>query len=198
MTTKHVDDAAVTHESPLDVLVAGHRNFLGFLERHTGDRALAEDILQSAFVRGLERADQVRDTESITAWFYRVLRNAVIDHQRRAATAARSLERLAESLDAIDDASPDERERVCECLGELAEALPPEHAEAIRRVDLDGVAVKDYAAEAGITGTNAGVRLFRARGNLRKALARCCGTCAEHGCRDCSCRSSRGPSYSEP
>jgi RNA polymerase sigma factor (sigma-70 family) len=199
MTTKHVDDAAVEHEaSPLDVLVAGHRNFLGFLERHTGDRALAEDILQSAFVRGLERADQVRDTESVTAWFYRVLRNAVVDHQRRTATAARSLERLAQSLDDMDRALPDDRERVCECLGDLATSLSPEHAEAIRRVDLDGLAVKDYAAEAGISASNAGVRLFRARGNLRKAVARCCGTCAEHGCRDCSCRSSRGPSYSEP
>jgi RNA polymerase sigma factor (sigma-70 family) len=192
MTTKHVDEGL-----PLDVLVAGHRNFLGFLERHTGDRALAEDILQSAFVRGLERADQVRDTESVTAWFYRVLRNAVVDHQRRTATAARSLERLAHTLE-VDDALPDDRARVCECLGDLATSLSPEYAEAIRRVDLDGLAVKDYAAEAGISASNAGVRLFRARGNLRKAVARCCGTCAEHGCRDCSCRSSRGPSYSEP
>lgn len=198
MTTNHVDGDAVAHDpSPLDVLVAGHRNFLAFLERHTGDRALAEDILQSAFVRGIERADQVRDTESVTAWFYRVLRNAVIDHQRRMATATRSLERLARDLDDVEDLPPDERERVCECLGELASALSPEHAQAIRRVDLDGLAVKDYAVEAGITPSNAGVRLFRARGNLRKAIARCCGTCAEHGCRDCSCRSSHGPSYSE-
>lgn len=196
--TTHVEDSARVDESPLDVLVAGHRNFLSFLERHTGDRALAEDILQSAFVRGIERADQVRDTESVTAWFYRVLRNAVIDHQRRTATAARSLERLARSLDDKGGTLADDRERVCECLGELASALSPDQAQAIRRVDLDGLAVKDYAAEAGITASNAGVRLFRARGSLRKAIARCCGTCAEHGCRDCSCDSSRGPSYSEP
>jgi DNA-directed RNA polymerase specialized sigma24 family protein len=76
---------------------------------------------------------------------------------------------------------------VCGCLGELAAALPAEQARAIRRVDLEGLAVKDYAAEAGITANNAGVRLFRARENLRKAVASCCGSCAEHGCIDCSC-----------
>jgi RNA polymerase sigma-70 factor (ECF subfamily) len=31
-------------------LVDNHRQFLGFLERRLGDRALAEDILQDAFV----------------------------------------------------------------------------------------------------------------------------------------------------
>ena len=44
----------------VDVLVDNHRQFLRFLERRVGDRALAEDILQAAFVRGLERAEQVR------------------------------------------------------------------------------------------------------------------------------------------
>jgi RNA polymerase sigma-70 factor (ECF subfamily) len=52
---------------------------------------------------------------------------------------------------------------------------------------VDGTAVKDYAAHAGISASNAGVRVFRAREALRKQVARVCGTCAEHGCLDCSC-----------
>ena len=38
-----------------NVLVENHRAFLGFLERRVGDRALAEDLLQDAFTRNLDR-----------------------------------------------------------------------------------------------------------------------------------------------
>jgi len=47
--------------------------------------------------------------------------------------------------------------------------------------------VKDYADEAGISSSNAGVRSSRAREALRKQVARSCGTCATHGCVDCTC-----------
>ena len=48
-------------------------------------RETAEDILQEAFGRALTRVDTLRDDESAVAWFYRLLRNAVIDHYRRTA-----------------------------------------------------------------------------------------------------------------
>ena len=63
-------------------LVKGHRGFLAFLERRVESRAVAEDILQAAFARGLERGAGVND-EKVVAWFYRILRNALIDHYRR-------------------------------------------------------------------------------------------------------------------
>src|SRR5438067_4454856 len=48
----------------LEVLVENHRRFLAFLERRVGSRVEAEDILQDAFVRSLDRADTVRDPEA--------------------------------------------------------------------------------------------------------------------------------------
>jgi len=68
------------------------------------------------------------------------------------------------------------------------ETIKPEYGTAIRRVDLDGLSVRDYAIEAGITPSNAGVRLHRAREALRKQLVRTCRTCLEHECLDCVCR----------
>jgi acyl-CoA reductase-like NAD-dependent aldehyde dehydrogenase len=53
--------------------------------------------VQDAFVRSMERGDEIRD--SVVGWFYRVLRNAVIDHQRRQAVANRRLEGLAAELE---------------------------------------------------------------------------------------------------
>jgi len=79
----------------LRVLLDNHARFLSFLERRVGSREEAEDILQEAFVRSVDRAGSLRDAESATAWFYRVLRNAVIDHYRREGSRSRAVERLA-------------------------------------------------------------------------------------------------------
>jgi len=65
--------------------------------------------------------------------------------------------------------------------------LKPEYAEALRQIEVEGVAVKDYAARQGLTAGHAGVRVFRARQALRTQVLASCGTCAEHGCLDCSC-----------
>lgn len=163
--------------------VANHRDFLSFLERRVGSRATAEDLLQEAFVRGA--TVQASDQESIVAWFYRTLRNAV-DHHRRHGTARRALDAFAaETPGAASD--PELHEAVCQCVRRLADTLKPEYADALRRIEVDGVSVKDYATEAGISTSNAGVRVFRAREALRNQVKRSCGTCAEHGCFECTC-----------
>jgi RNA polymerase sigma factor (sigma-70 family) len=170
------------------MLVGNHREFLAYVQRRVGDRALAEEILQEAFVKSLDRADQIRD--SAIGWVSRVLRNAVIDHQRRHASAARRLDAFAAELDTSTTPAGETYEAVCQCVARIAESLKPEYANALRRVEIDGVSVKDYAVEAGITSSNAGVRIFRAREALRKQVARSCGTCADHGCYQCTCGAS--------
>lgn len=167
-------------------LVDNHRQFLEFLERRVGDRALAEDILQEAFVRGVTRLETLRDEESVVAWFYRVLRNSVTDHHRRHATNVKKLAALAQEVQAPEPPA-EWQASVCQCVGHLATTLKPEFSEALLRIELDGISVKDYAAEAGISRSNAAVRIFRAREALKQQVSRACGTCAEHGCLDCSC-----------
>ena len=49
------------------------------------------EILQSAFVTGIEKQKTIQDGESVVAWFYRVLRNAVIDHYRYLEPAIKEL-----------------------------------------------------------------------------------------------------------
>lgn len=168
-------------------LVASRREFLAFVERRVGDRALAEEILQDALVKSLDHVAEIR--ESAIGWFYRLLRNAIIDHARRAGAHQRRLAALATELDSATADDVELERVVCRCVGELAATLKPEYAEALRRIDVDGTSVKAYADEAGITASNAGVRVFRARAALRKQVARSCGACAEHGCLDCTCGS---------
>jgi RNA polymerase sigma factor (sigma-70 family) len=170
------------------LLLENHARFLAFVERRVGSRDEAEDILQEAFVRSLDRAATLRRSDSVTAWFYRVLRNAIIDHFRRQDTRGRAHDRLAAEAAIAGPGLDEEIEAVvCACVLALVDTLKPEYGAALRRVELDGQSVRGYAEEAGITPGNAGVRLHRAREALRKQLARSCGTCLEHGCVDCRC-----------
>jgi len=178
-----VEPAATVSAETLSALVASHREFFSFVQRRVGDRALAEEILQDALVKSLDHVGEIR--ESAVGWFYRVLRNAIIDHMRRRAVDGRRLEALAAEPDTSEDFHL--HAAVCQCVSRLAATLKPEYADALQHIDVDGIAVKDYAEQVGITPSNAGVRVFRAREALRKQVARSCGTCAEHGCLDCTC-----------
>ena len=182
------DPARPATPDVIAVLVENHRRFLAFLERRVGSREVAEDILQEAFVRGLERAGQLRDGESGGAWFYRVLRNATVDHWRRRGAEQRALDRAAVLADdSVPGVDEELMEEACRCASSLLGTLKREYADALRRVDLGGASVRDWAEEAGITANNASVRLHRAREALRRQVQRTCGTCAEHGCLDCHC-----------
>lgn len=166
-------------------LVDNHRAFLAFVERRVGSRDVAEEILQNALVKNVEKFDTVRETA--IGWFYTVLRNAIIDHRRRAAAADRRMERFATDAEVNDTRDDELHGVVCKCVGELASTLKPEYADALRQIEIEGVSVKDYAERIGISSNNAAVRVFRAREALRKQVVRSCGTCAAHGCQDCSC-----------
>jgi RNA polymerase sigma-70 factor (ECF subfamily) len=172
----------------MEELVLGHREFLAFVERRVHDRALAEDLVQEAFVKGLEPGGELRDDESARAWFFRVLRNAIVNRHRRATTTSARLEALADELQRAEQDRGESADReLCSCIARLIDTLPADQATALRRIEIDGVAVKQFAVEAGIGESNAGVRVFRARKTLRERVTRACGTCAEHGCFDCTC-----------
>jgi RNA polymerase sigma-70 factor (ECF subfamily) len=168
-------------------LVESRHEFLSFLERRVGSRALAEDILQEAFARSLTHAYQLQSDESAVAWFYRILRNAVTDYQRRRAAGSRKLDELSRQLE--EPSEPEVQAAVCQCVKGLAATLKPEYAAVLQAVEVEGMAVKDFAESAGISKGNAAVRVFRAREALKQQLERCCGSCADDQCRDCTCHS---------
>jgi RNA polymerase sigma factor (sigma-70 family) len=179
-------DAGLEGAAIIERLLAHRRAFLGFLQAKVGEPALAEDILQEAFVRGLGKASELREGDSATAWFYRVLRNAVVDHARRRGAASRKLAAFAAELQQEDE-QPETKQQVCLCVRRIADTLKPEYAEAVQRIEVEGMSVKEFAEALGITSGNAAVRVFRAREALRNQVVRSCGACAKHGCVDCTC-----------
>jgi RNA polymerase sigma factor (sigma-70 family) len=183
------DHEAAIGSDVAKILVENHRRFQAFLQPRVRSVEDADEILQAAFMRAAEKADSIRDEERVVAWFYRLLRNAIIDYYRRKNAEQKAIEKLSQL--AIDEAVADpELERVvCECIHDLIPTLKPEYADVLKQVDLEGVSIPEAANAMGISSNNAHVRLHRARAALHERLVQTCGTCTTHGCLDCTCKS---------
>lgn len=171
----------------LAVLLDRRERFLRFLESRVGSREIAEDILQSGLVRALQQERTLRSEESAVAWFYRILRNAVIDHYRHQAVSGRILEEWGRELEPTVQPDVEMRESVCDCIYQFLQDLKPEYQQALQEVDLEEKSLKEFAAQVGIFVSNAGVRVHRARQALKKQVVKACGACAKHGCLRCDC-----------
>ena len=171
----------------LGSLVENHRELVRFVASRVGSHDLAKDIVQEAFVRGIDKIGTLREAESATAWFYRALRNAIIDHHRRRQSSAKALEAYRAEVEDVVEPPAEIRDVVCRCVSRLANTLKPEYRAALERIEVDGLSVTAFAQEQGITANNASVRIFRARAELRKRIIASCGACAEHGCLSCTC-----------
>jgi len=157
-----------------------HRNaFKAFLAARVGSEAEAEDILQNGLLKAVQRAGELQDDAKLTAWFYQLLRNAVVDHYRARSSVRRRHDALGEMIASLGEdiaaASKGWEPQLCSCLGGVVDTLKPQHAELLRRVDLNGESVQAAAKALKMTANNASVTLHRARKDLRARLETFCG-----------------------
>ena len=136
----------------------------------------------------MARPDQALHDEAVIPWFYRTLRNAAVDRFRRRGAADRAYEAFARELETHELPSTEVEGEICACVSRLASTLKPEYAEALQAIEVGGTPVKAFAERKGLSPNNAAVRVFRAREALKKRVTESCGTCAEHGCLNCTCK----------
>lgn len=183
--------AGVGLQDVLQQLLAHESDFRAFVRRRLADDAMAEDVLQQSLMRAVERQHTLQQSENVVGWFYRILRNAIVDvYRSRAAESKKTDTFLQELITAGEDKTPslDElRPTVCACLQRLLPNIRPAYAELLQRVDLQGQPLAAVAQELNVTPNNLTVRLHRARQALRASLEKSCGLCAKHGCLYCTC-----------
>jgi RNA polymerase sigma factor (sigma-70 family) len=170
----------------LDTILSHQAQFRAFLISRLGSEADADDVLQNGLIKAMNSAVQVQDEQKLTAWFYQVLRNALVDHAR--SRHARKVREDAWAADQISIGDKDVEGMACRCVDMLMDELKPREAELVRRIELGNETVADAARLAGLTPNNASVILHRARTKLRTRLQQFCGECASGACLDCDCQ----------
>lgn len=157
-----------SRDDVLGALLAHRDEFLAFL-RKRGHGAFAEDILQSAYLRVLERGVSLRDDEKAIGWFYAVLRHAAIDYIRAAGRRQRLHDKaMLESTSAVGTSNDDP------CLENtlaLIGSLEPASREALETVYVRGKSIDDLATTSRISRNAATVRVHRARRALAHLVA---------------------------
>ena len=165
----------------------GYDHLRSYLVRRLGNAAEADDVLQGAILRAIEKAPDLRNEHAVRGWLARIISSAIVDHQRREASRRRNEREsslyhgLSSSIDEDVDTA------VCDCIHLILPTLRPEHSDVIRRLDLEGRDRVEVAASLGITTNALTVRLHRARGELRRRLMEMCVSCKEQSFLQCSC-----------
>lgn len=174
------DQTAVTTR-----LVHTHQELITWLETRLGSRALADEILSDAFGRPRRNNDDLIDDESIVAWCVRVLRDGVVRRRHREVNNMR-LAAIATELDG-GTAPPELRRAIFHGIARLAKNLHPGYARVLQRVDLDGLSIPSYAAEAAIRNHNlVVVQVFLAREAMREQVRQCCKAASTPPANTCS------------
>lgn len=125
------------------------------------------DRLAAEFVRRLDTGPAVGDGETLFEGLARVLIEV-----------------------ALVEPGDDERalrRTIRECLTEMVTTLRAHYAQALLRVEIEGRKVREFADEAGISHTNGGVRLKRARFALKARVRAALTRCGEHASHVCEC-----------
>lgn len=174
--------------TPAEILAERREHFVAFVQSRVRDRALAEDLVQSVYAHALPKLATLRDDDAVVAWFFRSLRNALLDRHRRRAAEDKALASLESELDAhVETQGGAEEPTACACVSSVAAALKPEYQAALRELEVEDKPVREFAREHGLSAGNAGVRAHRAREALKRGVIARCGHCASDGCGDCTC-----------
>jgi len=144
------DEAGELWQAEQEQFVQTHlKRIYLLIYRLVGNAADAQDLTQEAFIKALQRQEQLRDAEKAAHWLSRIATNTALDHLRRRGRRAESnLDGLAAPMPALDEESPEDRLLRAERAALLEEGLsrltPRERAALVLR-DLEGLPAEEVA-----------------------------------------------------
>jgi len=152
------------------------------------DAQVAEDLVQETFLAAIRGKDSFAGRSSVKTWLFGILKHKIIDHIRKI-----SRERPEENIETIADlASKDfddrggwkyqpsewttnpsllfQQQEFWQILQTCLSELSPRLNQAFTLRELDGLSTEEVRKILGVTPTNGGVMLHRARMRLRECL----------------------------
>ena len=172
MTTAHTNDVEA-------IWAQVGASLEGFVRRHVADAHHAEDIVAEVMLRIHQHLGELDDRERVTAWVFRIARNAITDHYRR---TGRRRETPDAELDLVTapgaDSWLDDQQRVlrelASCIQPLVDALPADYRRALQLTDLEGMTQAEAAAIEHVSVSGMKSRVQRARRQFAALVRSCC------------------------
>ena len=150
---------------------------LRYLGRYTGDRDVAEDLLQETLIRISRSLPGFEGRAELKTWAFSIATRVAADHFRKPENSV-SIVDVDESADLPDsDRSVEQRLVVDEmnaCVRQVIDSLPADYRAALVLHDVEGLTAEQTAEISGCTLPTAKIRIHRARTRLTHALQREC------------------------
>jgi RNA polymerase sigma-70 factor (ECF subfamily) len=133
----------------------------------TRDDTDADDVVQDALLRAIERQATYQQGRSRRRWLLAIVHNVFFSAKRREASEARRNSRFAETL--VDQLEPaqEEHARLAEIARQFA-ALPEHHREVLHLTAIEGFSYQQAAETLDVPVGTVMSRLSRARAALRE------------------------------
>lgn len=152
------------------------RSVFLLIYRIVGNVADAQDLTQEAFIKALQRQDQLRDSGKAAGWISRIATNTAIDFLRRRGRYSFSqVEDTPELLTAPEEESPEERllatERQAYLAGGLRLLTQRERLALILR-DVEGLPAEEVARRLGCSKATVRSHIANARVKFRRYAER--------------------------
>ena len=151
-----------------DFYRAEYSSVVGLAYAMTGNRWVAEDLAQDAFIAAQRSWDKIREYEQPGAWVRRVLANRSISRFRRLRTEKWALPRLAaaESSTSLPDVSAHADE-----IWEMVRKLPRRQAQVTALTFVDGCSLQEIGEILEMSPFTAKTHLQRAKTALAEQLS---------------------------
>jgi RNA polymerase sigma-70 factor (ECF subfamily) len=155
-----------------DALVRRHLARATMVARRLlGNTEDAEDLVQEAFLRALDRISTFDQSRAFAPWFFRLLINTGINARKARALRAAEPERGDFPSKAANPLELAEREDLRERFVAALAALPPRQRLVVSMFEVDGLSTAEIAEALGISGETVRWHHHQARQSLRHALA---------------------------
>jgi RNA polymerase sigma-70 factor, ECF subfamily len=131
----------------------------------------ADDLVQDAFLRVLQKIESVDPDRPFGPWFFRVLVNTGLDTHRRHRTRQTQDETAEVASPAPTPAEAAEQSEIRRRFQDALDRLPPRQRQIVWSFELDGMTTREIAEQLGVADVTVRWHLHQGRRALRIALA---------------------------
>lgn len=160
--------SATTQDDLVRVYLANTAPVFRYLYTRVGNKEDAEDLTSQVFLKAVRHLDGSRDELSIKSWLFQLAKTTLVDYWRQYYKSPRVPLQLVppDIQNALPSASDP---RPAETLQHVLEQLPEHYRRVLTLRFLDGLSIRETAAEMGLSEGNVKVLQLRA---LRRAAER--------------------------